>query len=754
MGQQLSQTGGGGALSETSRLLPDPEEEVNHDGCFPPHGVRDLCPANPHAGLPVYITIHRIRRDIIAAIDDPYSIEQLRDPRMNLSVVRPLVDTLYDLNDVSVVYCLLVNRVQFQTEQQAQPHQQSVCATRALLCELLASRILRRFNEDNPGVQGLLLLAHILVGAFDPFQQAPQEVLESSNHGSLSFSVQSRTGYQRKVPALEIAIVSESKIFLCSSACQKVVQAIYEGRVIYTPTSFIDILPDHYKQKPVSLYNPRKAPIFNQYRLIVPRTRNILEILQFMVLLALYISVMADRDPSKFGTLEVVFIVYTFGFLLDLCSTILEHGWRVYTQNLWSFLDVTFAVIFGIYFILRMHGLRVGELVPGQQAMDVLAMGAPVLVPRLAFNIMSENMLFVSLRAMMRDFTVLTVLAVWCFAGFLLSMSWLAEGAHETITISKWMLWVWFGLDGTGIQRSTEFHWILGPILMIAFAFLGNTLFLTILVSMLSTTFSNIVANANAEIQFRRAVLTLEGVKSDAIFAYQPPFNLLAVIILIPLKFMVTPRWFHKVNVTAVKVLNAPVLLIIGYFERRCLWPRTKRPNDPEQLPKTKAPQKRPWDLTRGFSVHGDIERVFDTEPPQEVEDEITNDDDIAHVGHATFALAEEFEREFGPDAAGGRIKKVSRKDRRDSVAPFAGMVRQLSNMSDDDAGSSKADIKGRLAALEKSTMRIERMLGRLCAGMDEELGRNGSDSDNDDGDGDDEVDTLEDTDGSGLNST
>jgi uncharacterized metal-binding protein len=149
--------------------------------------------------------------------------------------------------------------------------------------------------------------------------------------------------------------------------------------------------------------------------------------------------------------------------------------------------------------------------------MDVLAMGAPVLIPRLAFNLMSENMLFVSLRSMMRDFTILTVLAVWCFAGFLLSMTWLANGSHEPITISKWMLWVWFGLDGTGIQRSTEFHWLLGPILMVTFAFLGNTLFLTILVSMLSSTFANIVANANAEIQFRRAVLTLEGVKSDAI---------------------------------------------------------------------------------------------------------------------------------------------------------------------------------------------------------------------------------------------
>jgi hypothetical protein len=63
---------------------------------------------------------NRIRRDVIEAIgvlssawsirqlltevesDDPYSIEQLRDPRMNLSVIRPLVDKFYEMNDASI----------------------------------------------------------------------------------------------------------------------------------------------------------------------------------------------------------------------------------------------------------------------------------------------------------------------------------------------------------------------------------------------------------------------------------------------------------------------------------------------------------------------------------------------------------------------------------------------------------------------------------------------------------------------------
>lgn len=83
----------------------------------------------------------------------------------------------------------------------------------------------------------------------------------------------------------------------------------------------------------------------------------------------------------------------------------------VYAQNLWSFLDVMFIIVYWIYVILRIHGWRTGS--SGQQALDVLAMGAPVLVPRLAFNLLSGNIVFLSLRAMMADFAVLTFLAAW-----------------------------------------------------------------------------------------------------------------------------------------------------------------------------------------------------------------------------------------------------------------------------------------------------------------------------------------------------
>ena len=135
----------------------------------------------------------------------------------------------------------------------------------------------------------------------------------------------------------------------------------------------------------------------------------------------------------------------------------------MYTQNLWSFLDVTFAAIYWAYLALRLYGWYSNSFEPGQQALDVLAIGAPVLIPRLAFNLLSDNLLFLSLRSMMSDFALLTALAAWCFLGFLLSLVWLGNGAFPWETISKWMIYIWFGLDGSGIQYSVSLSFDFAP---------------------------------------------------------------------------------------------------------------------------------------------------------------------------------------------------------------------------------------------------------------------------------------------------
>ncbi|KAL6720614.1 hypothetical protein ACLMJK_002539 [Lecanora helva] len=681
---------------EEEPLLADEEQH----GCY-----ETPRPPNPFADLPVYTTIHRVRREIIASIDDPYSLEQLRAPRINVAIVRPLVNRLWDRHDESLIYCLLVNKLQFLREQAYEAHQ-TINTTRAMLCELAALKILRRVDEETPGREGLLLLSNILVSGFEPFQKAPEDIIRQTSR-SVHWTIQKTGGYERKSTVLEVAIISESKILLSSPACQKVMEAIYVGRIVYTPSSFIDIIPDHYKHKPISLYHPKKSLLLNQYRLQVPRTRNLMDIGQFIILLVLYALTMEHRDEDRFTMYELVFSIYAFGWVLDEFASILEHGWHCYTQNLWSFLDTIFALIYVAYFILRVHSLSVSDPRSGEPALNILSAGAPVLIPRLAFNFMSENMLFVSLRAMMADFTVLTFLAVWCFGGFLLSMMWLSDGEQPVIVIAEWMLWVWFGLDGTGIEESPSFHWLIGPILMVTFAFLGNTLFLTILVSMLSSTYAKIASNATAEIQFRRAVLTFEGVKSDAIFAYQPPFNILALFVLLPFKFILSPRWFHKINVTAVRTINAPLLAFISMYERHNLWAAPNR-------------QARGmlafWDFSR-FSVHGDTQAVFELEPPESLMSQ------VPEIDNATNNLVSENASVKGDTATRPQLKRTNTAKRKDSMAAINGITEHLSEFLHDHSAENLAE---RLEAVEASTQRIETMLLKISQDMGEDNSESG----------------------------
>ncbi|KAG6833378.1 hypothetical protein H0H87_007995 [Tephrocybe sp. NHM501043] len=60
----------------------------------------------------------------------------------------------------------------------------------------------------------------------------------------------------------------------------------------------------------------------------------------------------------------------------------------------------------------------------------------------------------------------------------------------------------------------------------------------------------------------------MAGVKSDALFSYQPPFNILAFIILKPASYVLSPRALHTFNVFLIKLTSLPTLLAIGIYER------------------------------------------------------------------------------------------------------------------------------------------------------------------------------------------
>ena len=53
---------------EEQEELLDDEEQADDDGCYPPRKNDDPRAPNPHGWLPVYTTIHKIRRLIVASI--------------------------------------------------------------------------------------------------------------------------------------------------------------------------------------------------------------------------------------------------------------------------------------------------------------------------------------------------------------------------------------------------------------------------------------------------------------------------------------------------------------------------------------------------------------------------------------------------------------------------------------------------------------------------------------------------------------
>lgn len=40
----------------------------------------------------------------------------------------------------------------------------------------------------------------------------------------------------------------------------------------------------------------------------------------------------------------------------------------------------------------------------------------------------------------------------------------------------------------------------------------------------------------------------MKRVKADSLFSYQPPINLVALCVMLPASYILTPRWFHKVR--------------------------------------------------------------------------------------------------------------------------------------------------------------------------------------------------------------
>lgn len=335
---------------------------------------------------------------------------------------------------MSIIFTLLVNRIQFQRDADRDVALQNVNLTRAALCELLAMKLLRTFARD-----GLELIT-ALTFPFSPFQGADDDVM--ANEG-LDIDGPCRPGQCSS--ALELAIFSKAKKFIKTPLCQRCVTGIYEGRVVLSYQSTHAILDDSYKKRPLGIYDPAKAPFLDHYRLRVPMIRNRIEFINFCLLLLFYVLCLAAKTSPTWTTEETIFVLWLCGFALDEIAQLQEHGLAMYSTSLYNLLDFVFCIIGFCWLGIRISALVHHDMVQSNLSFDTLALGAILLCPRVASVLIQDNVILLALKAMLSDFCFFMALAIVCFSGFLYTF-WSLSAPEWTARRIIWiMMKVWFG---------------------------------------------------------------------------------------------------------------------------------------------------------------------------------------------------------------------------------------------------------------------------------------------------------------------
>ncbi|KAK8869725.1 hypothetical protein IAR55_000293 [Kwoniella newhampshirensis] len=661
-----------------------------------------------------------------------------------------------------VLYALMANRIQFITLSAADLSYQPLQTTRAAFCELLAIKILRTFPhpEDEAELVGELVRGHC---AFDG---APEDVWASM--GDDRKDVEEMTG-----SALELAIVSTSKHFLSLPLIQHLVNQIYSGHLIYSPVSSRALLADTYISErtksrrrnshscgasgfasiqthdngkavvedagEVYVYNPYEAGWLDHQRLKVPKWRRSLEGLSFATLLVLFVWTLALRDLHHITVIEIIYVIFSFGFILDEFATSKEHGWTVYAANAWNAFDMGYIAIFLLYFCLRIFALASHSPNTSDLAFDILACAACIIFPRLVFFVVKENVVILALRGMVTSFVSFMIVTILAFSGICFCL-WTLGRATWTVKQIVWLMaQIWFGSSYLGFAASESFHPIFGPIVLISYAALCNVLLITMLIAILSNKFAAINQNAHEEHLFQRVVKTVEGVKSDALFSYLPPINILAFAILVPLSWIRSPRTLHRINVFAIRLTSFPMLIGISAYER---W---QYRHHQRSIHLKSSTMDRVMDVQRpglldswlGGGSETLIAAVFEATPPP------TSSPDTSGIvtppkASSVTALAEDDGDSNGNTAAISQaLQSPRRKKDKTFDSPLAKLfglsssnesekkVRMMSLKSGEDekddllgAGKQEVDnLKNQLEEVRKSQLRMEELLTKVLAG-------------------------------------
>ncbi|KAJ5178650.1 uncharacterized protein N7500_001349 [Penicillium coprophilum] len=597
-------------------------EEEEEDGPLESTPLLPMFSATHLDALPVYNITHAIRPLIASRCETTLTWDQLRSPQVSQFLIKPILQKIMSAHfSRATLYALMANCLQFEREIHLSPGNSGANQTRAMVSELLAIKLLREYSTRE--------LIDALSYEFYPLQGQDQSTI-------LVTTPQRKRVVAARVSCLEVAIRSQAKRFLAHPVVVQQLEAIWAGTVVFhsaadslhRPVNMSqrsnmdygaavdsngDIATESHNKtlrRSVTIYNPRDASLFKLSRLRVPRYRQFLSTLSFAVLLGLFLAVLEQRS-RRITSLEIVFWFWSAGFMLDEVVGFNEQGFSLYLMSFWNLFDVGILLLLFAYYCLRIYGTFLtyprSQFIT-DQAFDVLAATAPLLFPRL-FSILDHyryfSQLLIAFRIMASDLIAVFVLIVISCSGFF--VAFLNFGDNKSPKVVAYGLFqMLMGFTPTAWAMWDEYNF-LGKTILTVFLFICHFVVVTILITVLTNSFMRIVQNANQEHQFLFAVNTISMVKSDALFSYVAPTNVIAWLVT-PFRYLMPFREFIRLNRTIIKITHLPILFTICLYEKTILSSRVVQPMD---LIEHTSPNESPAQPSRfrGFSTRASVFR-------------------------------------------------------------------------------------------------------------------------------------------------
>ncbi|KAI9373368.1 hypothetical protein BJX61DRAFT_383780 [Aspergillus egyptiacus] len=554
--------------------------------------------------LPVYDITHAIRSLIISRCETTLTWDQLRSPQISQFLVKPIQQKIKALHfSRATLYTLMANCLQFDREVHLNPGNSGTNHTRAMVSELLAMRLLRDYTSRE--------LIDALSYDFYPLHGQKCEQSPRRPQGRASAGGGKPLPGVARISCLEIAIRAQAKRFLSHPLVVKQLEAIWAGTIVfhsaadslhrshaqphygrgarqYGSTPYNNVGGYSHKtnwsnasslRRVVTLYDPRDASAFKLSRLRVPRYRQFISTLSFAVLLVLFLAVLQERN-MEIGSLEVLFWLWSAGFMLDEIVGFNEQGFSLYLMSFWNIFDLGILVLLFCYYCMRLYGAFLPytqRQAVTERAYDILAANAVLLFPRL-FSILDHyryfSQLLIAFRIMASDLLAVFVPIIIACSGFFVAFTLsFSRGQDQTPgSIAYALFQVLMGFTPAAWTLWDDYN-ILGRTILAAFLFICHFVVVTILITVLTNSFMSIVQNANQEHQFLFAINTISMVKSDALFSYVAPTNILAWLIT-PLRYLIPFRQYLRINRTIIKITHMPILFTICAYEKLVLGPQ------------------------------------------------------------------------------------------------------------------------------------------------------------------------------------